>query len=110
MKVIVVSWFFMSNHSTSKEPLNKASKCAHLLQFHISAEHASRDYATNPTAPAGATGDREITTTIKNWKQKTGRHLQAHCSMGSSITERAAFLTVKPLMVHGAEMTVAQAY
>lgn len=29
---------------------------------------------------------------------------------GKLITERAAFLTVKLLMVHGAEMTVAQAY
>lgn len=48
MKVIVVCWLFVSNHSTSKELLNKARKYAHLLQFQISAEHVSRDYTTNP--------------------------------------------------------------
>lgn len=53
---------------------------------------------------------REITTTIRNWKKRTGWDLQAHCLLGSSITGRAAFLILNPLTVHGAEMTVAWAY
>lgn len=58
MKVIVVCWLFVSNHSTSKEPLNKARKYGHLLQFQIPAEHVSRDYTTNPIPLGGAPGDQ----------------------------------------------------
>lgn len=58
MKVIVVCWLFVPNHPTSKELLNKARKYAHLLQLQISAEHVSRDYATNPIPLEGAPGDQ----------------------------------------------------
>lgn len=58
MKVIVVCWLFVSNHSTSKEPLNKARKYAHLLQFQISAEPVSRDYTTNPIRLGGDMADQ----------------------------------------------------
>lgn len=58
MKMIVVCWLFVSNHSTSKEPLNKERKYAHLLQFQISAEHISRDYTTNPIRLGGDMADQ----------------------------------------------------
>lgn len=46
----------VSNHSTSKESLNKARK--YLLQFQKSAELVSRGYSTNPIPLGGAPGDQ----------------------------------------------------
>lgn len=110
MKMIVVCWLFVSNHSTSKEPLNKERKYAHLLQFQISAEHISRD-KSNPSGRryGWPVQYRETPASKKAWKKRTGWDLQIHCLMGSSITERAAFLIEKLLIVHGTEITVFQA-
>lgn len=56
MKVIVFCWLLVFNHSTSKEPLNKERKYAHLFQFQISAEHVCRDCTTNPIPLGGSPG------------------------------------------------------
>lgn len=98
MKVIVFCWLFVSNHSTSKEPLDKARKYAHLIQFQRSAEHVSRDYTTNPIPLGGAPGDQCNTGRPMHSKQSKRREqgeIYKHTALWEAPSQKGQLLWFK---------------